>query len=600
MLTRICLAGGVLFCVATAWAAGKIGDQQPDTDVAVALRAESQSKGQAFDRRAALLGNRDKQQQPEAWWQSGYIQVGEKWLPFEEAAGIPPELRQQYEGKRAAALPTAAEQLQLADWCREQGSGDKERTHLIRALASGRAKEPAKILNRLGYRPIGPWWFTDAELKASATEMQATLKEWKRLEPKLEKLAVRLEGNVKQRQKAMEELRAVTTLPAIPVLEQTLALRCEPTAAAVVQVFSDMDSYRSSQALARLAILSNWQSIRDAATEELKQRPLEEFVPMTLEMMSLPIETKSATESVESRLRQADIFYPQWRFVFAREGHSSIQVSLLSVTTAGAAPINFRGPASNQQLYTAENTARAAADVVHQRAEMADFLNDLAAEINRRASALLTVVTESPLRDDPAAWWHWWDRDIVDSELGKDVVIVSEESLQVAPPPVPVPLPNGGCNHPGCLAAGTPVWTENGFVAIEKIEIGDRVLSKSVESGELAYKPVLRTTRREGAALAKITVDRDEFEASPGHNFWISGRGWMRSNQLETGMPAHTVTGSAALAVEDTGRKADVFNLVVADYHTYFVGKSMVLGHDVIQPAPTDAVVPGLTPALAK
>ena len=39
---------------------------------------------------------------------------------------------------------------------------------------------------------------------------------------------------------------------------------------------------------------------------------------------------------------------------------------------------------------------------------------------------------------------------------------------------------------------------------------------------------------------------------------------------------------------------APVYNLVVADFHTYFVGPGMILSHDVTQPAPTNVKVPGL------
>ena len=38
------------------------------------------------------------------------------------------------------------------------------------------------------------------------------------------------------------------------------------------------------------------------------------------------------------------------------------------------------------------------------------------------------------------------------------------------------------------------VWTLTGKRAIEKIKIGDSVLAQDVESGELAYKPVLGVT----------------------------------------------------------------------------------------------------------
>jgi Pretoxin HINT domain len=44
-----------------------------------------------------------------------------------------------------------------------------------------------------------------------------------------------------------------------------------------------------------------------------------------------------------------------------------------------------------------------------------------------------------------------------------------------------------------CFTAGTLVHTDRGLILIEKIRVGDRVLSQPEETGELAYKRVLRT-----------------------------------------------------------------------------------------------------------
>ena len=40
--------------------------------------------------------------------------------------------------------------------------------------------------------------------------------------------------------------------------------------------------------------------------------------------------------------------------------------------------------------------------------------------------------------------------------------------------------------HYSCLAAGTPIWTDAGPVSVEKIKVGDRVLSQDADTGELA------------------------------------------------------------------------------------------------------------------
>jgi hypothetical protein len=59
-------------------------------------------------------------------------------------------------------------------------------------------------------------------------------------------------------------------------------------------------------------------------------------------------------------------------------------------------------------------------------------------------------------------------------------------------------------------------------------------------------------------------------------------------------MDVHCLRGALANQVTSIGDKAETYNLVVADFHTYFVGQERVLTHDVTPRRPTDATVPGL------
>ena len=60
-----------------------------------------------------------------------------------------------------------------------------------------------------------------------------------------------------------------------------------------------------------------------------------------------------------------------------------------------------------------------------------------------------------------------------------------------------------------CFAPGTKVWTLTGRMPIGQIKIGDRVLAQNVESGELAYKPVLAVTTRPPGTRMKIGLGPD-------------------------------------------------------------------------------------------
>ena len=145
-----------------------------------------------------------------------------------------------------------------------------------------------------------------------------------------------------------------------------------------------------------------------------------------------------------------------------------------------------------------------------------------------------------------------------------------------------------------CLFAGTPVWTQSDSIEIDEITVGDLVLSQNPTTGELAYKPVLKTTVRPPTPMLKIVFGDRALKSSGGHPFWIAGKGWVFARDLQQGMRLHAVDGTAEVrSVHPTGNEP-LHNLVVADFHTYFVTEAKILTHDNTIRQPTDAVVPGL------
>lgn len=96
------------------------------------------------------------------------------------------------------------------------------------------------------------------------------------------------------------------------------------------------------------------------------------------------------------------------------------------------------------------------------------------------------------------------------------------------------------------------MWTDKGMVSIEKIQVGDMVLSKSETTGEKTYKRVLRTFRTEDQELrtlcAEGAMNEDGSEllveylfATPGHPIWVNGRGWMPLADLEQCWEFHKI-----------------------------------------------------------
>jgi hypothetical protein len=85
----------------------------------------------------------------------------------------------------------------------------------------------------------------------------------------------------------------------------------------------------------------------------------------------------------------------------------------------------------------------------------------------------------------------------------------------------------------GGFAAGTPVHTADGSMPIEKIQIGDLVLSLPEAGGEVAYKRVLSVVSHEDRELILVAfVVGDEstprhLVVAGDHAFWVCGKGWL-------------------------------------------------------------------------
>lgn len=92
----------------------------------------------------------------------------------------------------------------------------------------------------------------------------------------------------------------------------------------------------------------------------------------------------------------------------------------------------------------------------------------------------------------------------------------------------------------GCFVAGTPVLTKDGWQHIQKLQVGDLVLSRPADgSGQAEYKPVTRTLAVENRTVCFLTVDNGTGDGymhvfvGDEHPFWVEGLGWTPARLLE-------------------------------------------------------------------
>ena len=142
---------------------------------------------------------------------------------------------------------------------------------------------------------------------------------------------------------------------------------------------------------------------------------------------------------------------------------------------------------------------------------------------------------------------------------------------------------------PKCFVAGTMVVTAAGLVAIENIQPGDVVLAANEETGEYAYKEVVRTFVNTTEEITHVTISDSEgvqevIDSTPQHPFYVEGKGWVEASALHAGMTIWFANGTkgtvADISNEGLEEPVTVYNFEVADFHTYFVGESGVLVHN--------------------
>ena len=110
---------------------------------------------------------------------------------------------------------------------------------------------------------------------------------------------------------------------------------------------------------------------------------------------------------------------------------------------------------------------------------------------------------------------------------------------------------------------------------------------------------VVCTTVRPAKPLVCLQIGDESIIATGGHRFWVTSEGWTKARDLKPQSLVHTVTGNAPIHSVATGPAAETYNLVIADFHDYFVGRSGFLVQDLPMPQPTNIIVPGLSRAVA-
>jgi hypothetical protein len=144
---------------------------------------------------------------------------------------------------------------------------------------------------------------------------------------------------------------------------------------------------------------------------------------------------------------------------------------------------------------------------------------------------------------------------------------------------------SGGLTSNQCFVAGTAILTSIGYVSIQNIEAGDWVWASDLETGETELKQVVQTFVNEATELVHLTVNGEEIISTMEHPFYSPVKGWTAACKLRAGDILVMLNGEYVVVEQVQHELLEtpiaVYNFEVDGFHTYYVGSTSILVHNL-------------------
>jgi hypothetical protein len=502
-----------------------------------------------------------------ARWQSGFVRFDGGWLHVDD---VPKRFADDkslaaYRKQRDGMVDTADNHRALAKWCRKNKLVDEERIHWAKVLEfeSG----DAEALAALGLQLYDGRLLTRQQIEQEKQRAGERLRATQHWQPQIVKWRNWIErGSQKDRDAALEKLRTLSDPGAIAPLEATFAVNGDSKHATelnllLIDTVTRMPHPEATQVLLRRAIIPDSLEIRTAACDQLKKRPMHAYLPQLIAALPGKLKTQFHVYVLPGGM----VLHEHEVFIEGQKADMSFTYES-AVNPADALVAMVVTPrAVNKDLRVAA-AIETHAQSIQQRT---DFLRN-------RLNFVLERTTGFASANDPQLWekqyndYNGWYTPPEAKPIYNQSSSITEAYFV---PPIIIPTHS-------CFPAGTPIFTIRGQLPIEEIKMGDRVLAQDLNTGELAYKPVQTTTLRPATPLMQLTLGSQSILATPGHPFWVVGGGWRTAKHLKPGDLLHSMNGAVVIENFEEARPTEVYNLVVSEFHNYFVGESRVLVHD--------------------
>ena len=143
----------------------------------------------------------------------------------------------------------------------------------------------------------------------------------------------------------------------------------------------------------------------------------------------------------------------------------------------------------------------------------------------------------------------------------------------------------------GCFLAGTKVMTTMGFKDINKVKIGDMVLTYNEKRGINEYHLVTRKfyfkPNEIDESLYTLSIDdKTSLQVSSTHRFYVKRKDeflWLPTKEMQVGDYIRYADGSYHKIINIKNEKLTkpVYNLTVDDTHNFYVGEQLILVHNI-------------------
>jgi hypothetical protein len=141
----------------------------------------------------------------------------------------------------------------------------------------------------------------------------------------------------------------------------------------------------------------------------------------------------------------------------------------------------------------------------------------------------------------------------------------------------------------GCsFTPETMILTKDGYKTIIEVNVGDVVLSKNDQTGEVSWRMVTDTFKDwHGETITFTVVDENGVEESitttAEHPFYIDNQGWLPAGDISTGTVISgpkSENNISIVGIQVNQEPQYAYNFTVDVDHTYFVGKTNMWVHN--------------------